>query len=250
MFPDPFDVGNNNQNINAPINPATGEPWEQSQQSIEQYPQFDNPDNEVTGLRSQSVDWGMGDEWGRGIEPSSNMQEPSFNYNLYQMSNDTANNNTIPGGAEKIDGPQVSNLLSALSDQQGPQGQPSYEDPTVERRGKLQGAANRVMDRLKPFGKASDFAVKGAGLLNDWFRDKRVNEARVENRDNLVADEIYGTNEDNFMKRGTWFNGTFGSEGQRTVAGAGTAKQGGEITNVNSIMLAKLIAAGADIEIL
>ena len=55
------------------------------------------------------------------------------------------------------------------------------------------------------------------------------------------------------MKRGPWDvnTGTFGSEGQRTVrTNMGIAKQGGETANVDSIILAKLIAAGADIEIL
>ena len=203
MFLNPFEVGNNNQNINVLINPATGEPWEQSQQSIEQYP-------DLVGIQ------------GNGINNASGM----FNVNQdFELS-----------------AADVVNIA-----------EPSYEDPTVERRGKLRGATNRVMDRLKPFGKVSDFAVKGAGLLNDLFRDKRVNEARVKNRDNLVADEIHGTYENPFMDRGTWDinTGTFGQESDRYAQeNMGIAKQGGETANVDSIILAKLIAAGADIEIL
>jgi hypothetical protein len=59
------------------------------------------------------------------------------------------------------------------------------------------------------------------------------------------------------MKRGAWDinTGTFGSEGQRTVdLNMGTARMGKEIgsgtIDVDSTLLAKLIAAGADIEIL
>jgi hypothetical protein len=203
MFLNPFEVGNNNQNINVLINPATGEPWEQSQQSIEQYP-------DLVGIQ------------GNGINNASGI----FNVNQ---------DFELPAA-------DVVNIA-----------EPSYEDPTVERRGKLRGATNRVMDRLKPFGKVSDFAVKGAGLLNDLFRDKRVNEARVKNRDNLVADEIHGTYENPFMDRGTWDinTGTFGQESDRYAQeNMGIAKQGGETANVDSIILAKLIAAGADIEIL
>ncbi len=166
---------------------------------------------------------------------------------------------------------------------------------------------NRALNSkgIKAFGAASEFAFEGAGVVNDWFRDKSVNDARVENRNNLMADNIYGVSEDPFMKRGAWDvnTGTFGSEGQRTVStNMGTAKdggginnagfkalppqaqqnildnmlyggdpnpgitalrkvapqvvskmgykKGGEIINVNSTILAKLIAAGADIEIL
>ena len=219
MFLDPFEVGNNNQNINVLNNPATGEPWEQSQQSIEQYP-------DLVGIQDIELPEDIVYDSipkGNGINNASGM----FNVN------------------------QDFGLPTPPSPKQ--QGQPSYEDPTVERRGKLRGATNRVMDRLKPFGKVSDFAVKGAGLLNDWFRDKRVNEARVENRDNLVADEIHGTKENPFMDRGTWDinTGTFGQESDRYAQeNMGIAKQGGETANVDSIILAKLIAAGADIEIL
>ena len=219
MFLDPFEVGNNNQNINVLNNPATGEPWEQSQQSIEQYP-------DLVGIQDIELPEDIVYDSipkGNGINNASGM----FNVN------------------------QDFGLPTPPSPKQ--QGQPSYEDPTVERRGKLRGATNRVMDRLKPFGKVSDFAVKGAGLLNDWFRDKRVNKARVENRDNLVADEIHGTNENLFMDRGTWDinTGTFGQESDRYAQeNMGIAKQGGETANVDSIILAKLIAAGADIEIL
>jgi hypothetical protein len=137
--------------------------------------------------------------------------------------------------------------------------QPSYDDPNVTRTNKFQGGYNRFMDsqEVKAFGDVSEFAVAGAGVINNWFEDQAINDARVDNRNNLVADSIYGVNEDPFMKRGAWDinTGTFGSEGQRTVrTNMGTAKRGKEIGNesidIDSTLLAKLIAAGADIEIL
>jgi len=129
-----------------------------------------------------------------------------------------------------------------------------FDDPSVKRKNKFQGGLNRFLNSgvVDAYGKVSDFAVKGAGLANSYFDTLNKNKAIAENRNNMVADKLYGYKEDPFMKRGTWDinTGTFGSEGQRTVANMGIAKQGGEIANVDSIILAKLIAAGADIEIL
>ena len=89
---------------------------------------------------------------------------------------------------------------------------------------------------MNAFGDVSNFAVQGAGVINDWFRDKKVNDAIADNRNNLVADKIYGVNEDPFMKRGSWDTntGTFGSEGQRTVStNWGMAQKGKEIKAYN-----------------
>jgi hypothetical protein len=136
---------------------------------------------------------------------------------------------------------------------------PTYDEPTVKRTDKFQGAIDRAMDNrgVKAVGDASEFAVNVATVANNWFEDKAINDARVDNRNKLVADNIYGTNEDPFMKRGAWDinTGTFGSEGQRTVeTNMGIAQRGAEISSktidVDSTLLAKLIAAGADIEIL
>jgi hypothetical protein len=136
---------------------------------------------------------------------------------------------------------------------------PEFNKPEVNRTNPVQGGVDRLMDSkgMTAFGDVSNFAVQGAGVINDWFRDKKVNDARVSNRENLMADNIYGVNEDPFMKRGAWDvnTGTFGSEAQRTVElNMGTAQRGKEISSetidVDSTLLAKLIAAGADIEIL
>lgn len=132
---------------------------------------------------------------------------------------------------------------------------PTFEPPKVERTNKFQGGLNRLADSpvVQGYGKISDFAVKGAGVVNDWFRDKAVNQAREDNFNKLGADYQYAIAEDPFNKRGMWDvnTGTVGSEADRTV-GLYMSKYGGEnnTVNVDSNLLAKLIAAGADIEIL
>jgi len=131
--------------------------------------------------------------------------------------------------------------------------QASYEDPTVKRTNKFQGGLDRFMDSnaIKAYGDVSEFAVNAADVVNDFYNDRNVNQARVDNYNQFaVADNIYGTYEDPFNKRGLWDvnKGTAGSEGDRTT-GLYLSKEGGEI-NVDSNLLAKLIAAGADIEIL
>jgi len=132
---------------------------------------------------------------------------------------------------------------------------PLFDSPTVERTNKFEGGLNRFMDSpgVKGYGKLSNFAVQGAGVINDYFRDKNINQAREDNFNKLGADYQYATAEDPFNKRGMWDvnTGTAGSEGDRTT-GLYMSKYGGEnnTVNVDSNLLAKLIAAGADIEIL
>ncbi len=133
--------------------------------------------------------------------------------------------------------------------------EPAFGQPKVERTNKFEGGLNRLADSpvVQGYGKLSNFAVQGAGVINDWFRDRAVNRAREDNFNKLGADYQYATAEDPFNKRGMWDvnTGTAGSEGDRTV-GLYMSKYGGEnnTVNVDSNLLAKLIAAGADIEIL
>lgn len=129
-----------------------------------------------------------------------------------------------------------------------------FNDPKVKRTNKFEGGLNRFMDSnfMKGYADVSEFAVEGAGVINDWFRQKNVQDARRENRRRFaVADNIYGTYEDPNFKRGVWDanTGQAQGEGDRTTSWSMTAKEGGEV-NVNSEMLAALIAAGADIEML
>ena len=130
-----------------------------------------------------------------------------------------------------------------------------FSDPTVKRTNKFQGGFNRFMDSpgMKGYTGGSEFAVQGARVVNNFFKDRAIEDAQADNRNNMVADNLYATKENPMLKRGAWDinTGTFGSEGQRTVrTNMGIAKEGGEMATVDSLLLAKLIAAGADIEIL
>lgn len=134
--------------------------------------------------------------------------------------------------------------------------EPAFGQPKVERTNKFEGGLNRLADSrgVQGFTKLSNFAVQGAGVLNDYFRDRAVNRAKEENFNKLGADYQYATAEDPFNKRGLWDvnTGTAGSEADRTVGLYMNSKYGGEnkTIEVDSKLLAKLIAAGADIEIL
>ena len=130
-----------------------------------------------------------------------------------------------------------------------------FSDPTVKRTNKFQGGFNRFMDSpgMKGYTGGSEFAVQGARVVNNFFDDRAIEDAQADNRNNMVADNLYATKENPMLKRGAWDinTGTFGSEGQRTVrTNMGIAQEGGEMATVDSLLLAKLIAAGADIEIL
>ena len=100
--------------------------------------------------------------------------------------------------------------------------------------GGLEGATDRFINSkvMTAFGDVSDFAVKGADVVNDWFEDKNIKDAKDDMRANLTADNIYGTKTDAFNKRGTFDvnSGIMGSEGDRTT-GLYMSKQGGGINN-------------------
>jgi len=124
--------------------------------------------------------------------------------------------------------------------------------------GGLQGFVDRTMNSnvVRAWDDASNFLVKGADFVNDWFEDKKIDDAKIDNRNRVVADEIYATEVDPFNSRGMWDinTGRAGSEGDRTT-GLYMTKKGGEkktknVVNVDAAMLAKLLAAGADIEML
>ena len=161
-------------------------------------------------------------------------------------------------GQELMDENDYQTYLSTVNPATAPQNTQlaaTFKPPTVDRTNNFEGGLNRFLDSpgVQGYLKASNFAVKGANVVNDWFRDKNVNKAREDNFNNLGADYQYSTAEDPFNKRGLFDinTGTAGSEGDRTT-GLYMSKYGGEnnTVNVNSNLLAKLIAAGADIEIL
>jgi hypothetical protein len=103
--------------------------------------------------------------------------------------------------------------------------------PTVEADyGGLGGFIDRTLDSnlAKGFGAVSDVAVKGAGLLTDWF-DTSVEDAKTENYNTFaLADNVYGTKTNAFNKRGkTDVNtGQSGSDSDK-VTGLFMSKGGG-----------------------
>ena len=106
----------------------------------------------------------------------------------------------------------------------------------------------------KAFTDVSQTAVEVADVINDYFEDVKIRDAREELKKQTIADRVYATRVDPFNSRGTFDvnTGIMGSEGDRTT-GLYMTKKGGEkkdIVEVDSKMLAKLIAAGADIEML
>ena len=160
-------------------------------------------------------------------------------------------------GQELIDENDYQTYVSTMEPVTASQttGIPAFQQPKVERTNNIEGGFNRFMDSpgVQGYAKLSNFAVKGADVINDYFRDKNINQAKEDNFNKLGADFQYFTAEDPFNKRGLWDinTGTAGSEGDRTT-GLYMSKYGGEnnTVNVDSNLLAKLIAAGADIEIL
>ena len=100
------------------------------------------------------------------------------------------------------------------------------------------GGVGGFLDRAKnstvatAFGDLSDFAVKGAGVVNDYFDQIAQDDAMQDMRVSMSADNIYGTKTDAFNKRGTFDinTGIMGSEGDATT-GLYMSKQGGGVNN-------------------
>jgi hypothetical protein len=134
---------------------------------------------------------------------------------------------------------------------------PDINSPTVKRDfGKgLKGLANRGITALnriensplfKSYVDLSEFAVAGAGLVNDFFDQKKVAEANKEFRKTQMADNQFGVSER--TDRGLYDTNTGLLRPDMTTT-TFYGKEGGEI-EVDDKMLTQLIAAGADIEII
>lgn len=197
----------------------------------------------------------QGFKYGGDLDKAQFGLPPNFNFNDPFGMNDprfgqTANYADTAGYTKQ---PDVTTFSTPV--QPAVPAAPAFQQPTVDITNKAEGNLNRFMDSpgVQGYAKLSNFAVKGADVINDWFRDKNINQAREDNFNKLGADYQYATAEDPFNKRGMWDvnTGTAGSEGDRTT-GLYMSKYGGEnnTINVDSNLLAKLIAAGADIEIL
>ena len=100
--------------------------------------------------------------------------------------------------------------------------------------GGLEGFIDRTINSnvARGVGDIADFAVKGVDVLNDFYEDRNIEDAKDDLRGKFVADNIYGTKTDAFNKRGTFDinSGIMGSEGDRTT-GLYMSKQGGGVNN-------------------
>tara|TARA_R110001592_G_scaffold155883_5_gene385991 strand:+ start:9843 stop:12323 length:2481 start_codon:yes stop_codon:yes gene_type:complete len=97
--------------------------------------------------------------------------------------------------------------------------------------GGLEGFGERLFDSnvVQAFDDVSNFAYKGAGVINDFYEDRAIEDAKQDNRDSVVADNIYATEVDGFNVRGknNVNTGLDGSEADRTT-GLYMTKKGGE----------------------
>jgi len=122
--------------------------------------------------------------------------------------------------------------------------------PEVKRTNPISGGINRLMDSraVKGFSKLSGLAVQGAGIINDYFLDKKAIDAKKELRELTMADNAFGVYEDPMGKRGLYDANTGLMQPDMSVTTA-YGKDGGEV-EVDDKTLTRLLASGADIEIL
>ncbi len=125
--------------------------------------------------------------------------------------------------------------------------------PKVEVTNKLAGGFNRVMDSraMQGYGKLSNFAVNAAGFVNEIYKNKKAREAEGRLYEMTQADNAFGYFEDPVNKQGTWDVNTGLAEQDNRVEYM-RAQQGGELNEIDldPDTIAKLIAAGANIQIL
>lgn len=125
--------------------------------------------------------------------------------------------------------------------------------PKVEITNQFAGDLNRFMDSraMQGFGKVSNFAVNAADFTNEMFKNKKAKEAEARLYSMTQADNAFGYFEDPVNKQGTWDVNTGLAEQDNRVEYM-RAQQGGEMGEIelDPDTIAKLIAAGANIQIL
>lgn len=130
---------------------------------------------------------------------------------------------------------------------------PTPAAPQVEITNKFAGDLNRFMDSraVQGFGKVSNFAVNAADFTNEMFKNKKAREAEARLYSMTQADNAFGYFEDPVNKQGTWDVNTGLAEQDNRVEYM-RAQQGGEMGEIelDPDTIAKLIAAGANIQIL
>ena len=142
------------------------------------------------------------------------------------------------------------------------QDSPDIQDPKVTRRNKFAGTVNRIMDSpgMKAFADVSGAAVAGANVVNAFFDERNFNKAKQDLVFMGMADKAYGMYEERDGDRGNFDENTGlmqpdNMRGYMARMGAETfmqppMKQEENIVDLDYKTVAKLISAGADIEIL
>ena len=142
------------------------------------------------------------------------------------------------------------------------QDSPDIQDPKVTRRNKFAGTVNRIMDSpgMKAFADVSGAAVAGANVVNAFFDERNFNKAKQDLVFMGMADKAYGMYEERDGDRGNFDENTGlmqpdNMRGYMARMGTETfmqppIKQEENIVDLDYKTVAKLISAGADIEIL
>ena len=146
--------------------------------------------------------------------------------------------------------------------QDSPDIQDIYPGPKVTRRNKFAGTVNRIMDSpgMKAFADVSGAAVAGANVVNAFFDERNFNKAKEDLVFMGMADKAYGMYEERDGDRGNFDENTGlmqpdNMRGYMARMGTETfmqppIKQEENIMDLDYKTVAKLISAGADIEIL
>ena len=140
---------------------------------------------------------------------------------------------------------------------------PDFKDPKVKRKNKIAGRIQQFMDSpgMEKFSATSEFAVAGANVVNEYFKGKNKNIALNEITNKRTADDIYGMQLDGADgSRGLFDEKTgiaqpdniraYEAQMGRETFMMPPMKQEQNIVDLDYETVAKLISAGADIEIL
>ena len=153
-----------------------------------------------------------------------------------------------------------------------------YEDPQIKRTNRIPGTIKYAMDSpgMQAFGKTSGALVAGAGVVNEMFQNKKARDAKRDFRMMGMADKAFGMYSEREGDRGMWDINTglaqpdnldvgyFAQDGkemsqqqmmqqqimQPQMQRPMMPDQKAKIVDLDMETIAKLIAAGADIEIL
>lgn len=128
---------------------------------------------------------------------------------------------------------------------------PPINDPKIDKNLNFNNWYQRQMQRpgMQNIGNVSKFGVAGANLVNEMFAQGRYNNYDNLLRNTTMADNVFQTRFDPVNARGTWDTNTGLAEPDNLYPYLNQSQYGGEI-EVDTDTLTKLIAAGADIQIL